>query len=671
MESRWIVLFVLAGILAFSIPVYADTFGGIPGRDYGDYSSYNTHSYDDWPSEYRDLCDQHMRAVIKRCAVDAKTKGYDNWFVSRMRGSTQVLPARSGYSNQDVIIGTNNCAYNENADDETYISSAVLSFMCSENEKGSVTGSDQYTCSFTCAAWDCEDDVDLYSVSACIATEENVSANPFTKMTLGCQKQTAELCAARGAGCALEQPCYYYDYDRKLVHCDCSCSNTLDSPTLTEAELSLATSEPFNLDTFNWDTWKQQNPGPCDPVRSTVEEKGFFDKVKSALTTIKDTGGHVVGFVTDGVKSMLDKSTLPFSKIGGVLGASKNGQVIVVTPGVNISSTTGITPTSDLVSSLIAGANAALPYLAAEKTFNLLGPPESNQEVAEANQSACPLPDCGLWGACTNNLQTRLCKSTPANCPKPETRQSCAPCQESWSCGEYGDWSDWSVCTSSSTQTRTQERLCTDDNACGTETTRPIETETQSQSCTYTPPSNCTESWSCDEWGGWSDWSECQPDSTQTRMRTRPCTDANACGTTVNRPSTTENESQSCTYTPPANYHEKQAYLDMISGGATTISAGLTYNWNLTTGESIVYVFSLADATSLYESFVQVTSGAGLGYVLQQRYGPPQLTYTDTTPGTTQFNGGPTMTGSDVQRVAIKVGPATATSGGTLIVNTS
>ena len=382
MKGQWSVLFFLVGVLVLSIPVFADTFGGIPGRDYGDYSGYNTHSYDDWQPQYKALCEQHMRAVIKRCEVDAKAKGYDNWFVTRMRGSQLFTPTRSGFSAQDVIQGNNRCAYNENTDDEVYISSVVLTFMCSESENGNVTGSDQYGCSFSCAAWDCDDDVDLYSVSACAAYEESSSPNPFTKMTLGCQQQTQELCAARGAGCVLEQPCYYYDYSRKLVHCDCSCPDTIDPPTLTSAELSAATSETFNLDTFNWEAWKQENPGPCDPVRSTVEKKGLLEKVKTALNTVKDASGRVVGFVTEGVKTVLDKSTLPFTKIGGLLGASTNGQVIVVTPGANIPSSAGVTPAADPISSLIAGANAALPYQAATSSFNLLGVPENNQEVA-------------------------------------------------------------------------------------------------------------------------------------------------------------------------------------------------------------------------------------------------------------------------------------------------
>lgn len=72
-----------------------------------------------------------------------------------------------------------------------------------------------------------------------------------------------------------------------------------------------------------------------------------------------------------------------------------------------------------------------------------------------------------------------------------------------------------------------QSRTCTDANACGTTINRPP----LIQSCTVTPPS-CTENWSC------TTWSTCINGN-----QTRACTDANACGTTTNKPAV----SQSCT----------------------------------------------------------------------------------------------------------------------------
>lgn len=88
-------------------------------------------------------------------------------------------------------------------------------------------------------------------------------------------------------------------------------------------------------------------------------------------------------------------------------------------------------------------------------------------------------------------------------------------CTESWTCGAF------STC-SNGTQTRT----CTDANACGTITSRPV----LSQSCT----SSCTESWTC------GSWSTCINSS-----QSRTCTDSNSCGTTTSRPALT----QSCSST--------------------------------------------------------------------------------------------------------------------------
>jgi hypothetical protein len=662
MYRGWIPFVLLGVVILSSVPLAsADTFGGIPGQDYGDYSSYNTHDYSTWPAAYKDLCDQHMRAVIKRCSVDAKAKGYDNWLVTRMRGSTLFTPTRSGYSAQDVILGGNKCTYNENTDDEVYISSVILTFMCSEFQGGS----DQYACSFSCAAWDCENDVDLYSVSACSAYEESASPNPFTKMTVGCKQQTEELCAARGPNCQLEQPCYYYDYDRKLVHCDCSCPDTIDPSTLTQEQLTLAESEAFNLDTFNWEAWKEEHPGPCDPVLSTVKEKGALDTIFDALITIKDTGGRVVGFITDGVKTVLDKSSLPFTKLGGLIGASKNGQVLIVVPNGNgPPNINGINPTADGPASLMAGVNTALPYQGAENTFNLLGPPETNQEVAEETQNACPLPTCGLWGSCTNDVQTRICEPLPVGCPAPPTKQACSPCQEIWTCDEYGVWGDWSACVNNS-QSQTRTRVCTDSNACGTTVTKPIELETGTQTCT---PANCTESWSCGEYGGWSAWGECQSNSTQTHSKTRTCTDANACGTTISKPTTTETETQACTYVPPKPYHEKTEYLTLASG-ATAMSLGTMSNVSIPVGGSTKYTFAMTPGKA-YQISVTITGGTGTTpYVLQQQYGPPQLTYEDPAPGVVKFSGGPDVaTYGDTQHVAIEIGPPT---GGSPVVSIS
>jgi hypothetical protein len=69
-----------------------------------------------------------------------------------------------------------------------------------------------------------------------------------------------------------------------------------------------------------------------------------------------------------------------------------------------------------------------------------------------------------------------------------------------------------------------QTRSCTDLNDCGTTKNKPATT----QSCTYT----CVEDWSC------TNWSSCT-----SGQQTRTCTDSNSCETTKDKPT----EQQSCT----------------------------------------------------------------------------------------------------------------------------
>ncbi len=110
-----------------------------------------------------------------------------------------------------------------------------------------------------------------------------------------------------------------------------------------------------------------------------------------------------------------------------------------------------------------------------------------------------------------------------------------------------------------------QTRTCTDANKCGTTTSKP----TTTQSCGDVIP-KCTESWSC---GPWSP-STC-PESGQ---QTRTCTDANNCGTTTNKLAI----SQSCgdpvlpptsdcvvTYTPPK---EQWTYGTCVNGQKARIT---------------------------------------------------------------------------------------------------
>ena len=79
-----------------------------------------------------------------------------------------------------------------------------------------------------------------------------------------------------------------------------------------------------------------------------------------------------------------------------------------------------------------------------------------------------------------------------------------------------------------------QTRTCSDANSCGTTVNKP----TESQSCTYVAP--CTSNWQCTNYSP----NTCPSNEIQTRT----CTDLNSC-TTPSSPK--PSESQSCTYIPP------------------------------------------------------------------------------------------------------------------------
>ena len=230
-------------------------------------------------------------------------------------------------------------------------------------------------------------------------------------------------------------------------------------------------------------------------------------------------------------------------------------------------------------------------------------------------------------------------------------------CVGDWVCGAFGDLS-WGPCVNG-VKTGTRTRACSDKNRCGTITNRPELSETTTESCSdIVAP--CTESWSC---GSFGSWSTC---SGGTQSRTKTCTDANNCGTTDDKPDTSE--SQSCTDAPAGPpYHEKEIFLENIAGGTTSVSAGQTKNFNLAAGESIVYLLNI-DPSKTYEQKVMATTGVYTS--TQQRYGPPQLTYVDTAPGTFTYTGGPDTTAfGDQQKVSITIGPADSATTGTLTIS--
>lgn len=192
---------------------------------------------------------------------------------------------------------------------------------------------------------------------------------------------------------------------------------------------------------------------------------------------------------------------------------------------------------------------------------------------------------------------------------------------ESWNCG------GWGTCTSG-----VQTRTCTDANNCGTTTNKPVE----SQSC-----QGCIESWSCGEWGSWSDWSSCSESGSQTRTRTKTCTDANSCGTTASKPENAQTESQSCTFTPGPG-HQKAEYSSHESSLGSKISNldpnGASESRDLgSTGGEYGYKISNIPAYTTITSCVTVTAGTGqLGLFYYPQY-PQGFDFKDTTAGCTEI----------------------------------
>ena len=90
---------------------------------------------------------------------------------------------------------------------------------------------------------------------------------------------------------------------------------------------------------------------------------------------------------------------------------------------------------------------------------------------------------------------------------------------------------DWQCSTwSECSQSGVQSRTCTDSNSCGTTENKPSTT----QSCTLVE--SCTENWNC------GDWSSCTDG-----QQTRTCTDINNCGSVLIKPTETQDCEVTCT----------------------------------------------------------------------------------------------------------------------------
>lgn len=164
--------------------------------------------------------------------------------------------------------------------------------------------------------------------------------------------------------------------------------------------------------------------------------------------------------------------------------------------------------------------------------YNLYSPPNATLQGLETNaigaspQFVGPLP---TWSGLANADDIVAIANTVTAAVH---LQASSPAKNTASDGtNRGAVQDASSCTESwscgawsSCSNGTQTRTCSDANACGTTVNRPP----LSQSC------SCTESWTCGAWTSCTNGSQ-----------TRTCSDTNACGTTVNRPVL----SQSCSCT--------------------------------------------------------------------------------------------------------------------------
>jgi|GEM_PF-3354590 len=146
---------------------------------------------------------------------------------------------------------------------------------------------------------------------------------------------------------------------------------------------------------------------------------------------------------------------------------------------------------------------------------------------------------------CQYGCENGACKAAPQ-------------CIEDWQCGS------WSSCNTNGRKTRT----CTDQNHCGTTSTRE-----ESQVC-------CTSNWQC------SEWSECWEDNTQTRG----CQDTSGCNNPNDKGPET---SQPCTYIAPNLKIHNQEAIVQSSGDMKTIKTNdvsATTNLNLIENSGKIYV---------------------------------------------------------------------------------
>lgn len=207
-------------------------------------------------------------------------------------------------------------------------------------------------------------------------------------------------------------------------------------------------------------------------------------------------------------------------------------------------------------------------------------------ETQSCTSSTCtPNWQCTSWSACYNGQQTKICTDynfCGTTSGKPATSQSCTSsnnnnnnntntCQatcRTQSDGIYAISCSGSVTKCSSNQICEQTYSTSYDYSNGYVQT--IQTLTGSR-CTYSSSTNnnnntnntCTEDWDCGDWGSCSNY-----------QQTKTCTDLNHCGTTTNKPATSQyccEPSWSCGFwSDCVNKQQTRSCVDANSCGTTT-----------------------------------------------------------------------------------------------------
>lgn len=163
----------------------------------------------------------------------------------------------------------------------------------------------------------------------------------------------------------------------------------------------------------------------------------------------------------------------------------------------------------------------------------------------------CPPPPPGQGKGGSTKGATQ--KSTSTSKPKPSSSPQQLLCLENWQCTDY------SKCGPDEKKTRT----CEDTTKCGTEMSKPKETE----SC-------CFENWEC------SDWTECSVLGEQSRT----CFDAKICGTTEQKP----NETKDCHYPTCSDGIKNGDEEGVDCGGICNACKGIEYSKPITAQPSFV-----------------------------------------------------------------------------------